>query len=98
MTNKRKLFAAIYEACPELKHTVYQNGGTTVLKDKYIHLEHLLRTVRENEKYLVIDCEGTVSVQKDNDPWVEDICQLDLSRPVDEWNEETLNKLAEIIL
>jgi len=96
MTDKEKLFEAIYECCPELT----TKGFAGVI---HIRLEHLLRTADYKMKPLSINNSGDIL------EWNVDSCTgdigwhpsgivLDLSLPLSDQEEATLNQLAKVIL
>lgn len=110
MTNKEKLFEAIYKECDDLQDC-YNTLKEAGMKEDYckgvtyehIHLQHLLRTADYKMKPLSINNSGDIL------EWNVDSCTgdigwhpsgivLDLSIPLSDQSEDTLIQLAKVIL
>lgn len=103
MTNKEKLFKAIYEACPELNHIESLGEGVKGITIKHdpIQISHILRTANARGKVISIDQKGQVwiAVKDDieNTEW-KYVCTIDLTKSISDQSEATLIQLAKMIL
>lgn len=114
MTDKEKLFEAVYECCPDLQEieraiidrkSYFPVGEYDRIRSyvmKQARIEHLLRTAAARGNNIVIDVWGNVmEIIGENEHGINlntPICRIDLTKSLENQEEATLIQLAKVIL